>query len=67
MKDTELMTDRAVLIEGERILAVVANADPRCSAARRIDLQGALLMPVSMLVFSLKCIFTFSKDLKFFI
>ncbi len=43
--DAGFVTGRAVLVEGERILAVVANADPRCLAARRIDLQGARLMP----------------------
>ncbi len=43
--DAGFVTGRTVLIEGGRILAVVSDCDPRCATARRVDLQGALLMP----------------------
>jgi N-acetylglucosamine-6-phosphate deacetylase len=36
---------RAVLIEGERIAALLAPDDPRCREAQRRDLGGALLLP----------------------
>jgi N-acetylglucosamine-6-phosphate deacetylase len=35
----------AVLVEGGRIAALVAQGDPRVAAARRHDLQGNLLLP----------------------
>ena len=37
--------DRAVLVEGDRILDVVAADDPRCNSAARQDLGGQLLLP----------------------
>jgi N-acetylglucosamine-6-phosphate deacetylase len=43
--DDGFVTGRAVLIEGDRILGVVAANDPRCASARRRDLGGALLLP----------------------
>ena len=36
---------RAVLLEGERIVAVVAPQDERVAGARRHDLRGAMLLP----------------------
>jgi N-acetylglucosamine-6-phosphate deacetylase len=39
------LDDRAVLLEGERIVDVVAPADPRCRGAERRDLGGHLLLP----------------------
>lgn len=35
----------AVLVEGERIAAIVAQDDPRVAAARQHDLRGQLLLP----------------------
>jgi len=44
--DDGLMDGRCVLLEGERILDVVAESDPRCqAAAERRDLGGRLLLP----------------------
>jgi len=43
--DSELVDDRCVLIENDRILAIVAADDPRCSAAQKRDLGGKLLLP----------------------
>lgn len=43
--DDGFATDRVVLLEGERIAAVVAADDARVAAARKHDLQGALLLP----------------------
>ena len=44
--DDGLMDGRCVLLEGERILDVVAESDPRCqTAAERCDLGGRLLLP----------------------
>ena len=40
-----LVTDRAVLIEAGRILALVSPEDPRCVAANHCDLHGKLLLP----------------------
>lgn len=36
---------KAVLLEGERIAAIVAETDPRARAAQRVDLAGGLLLP----------------------
>jgi N-acetylglucosamine-6-phosphate deacetylase len=43
--DDGLMDGRCVLLEGERILDVVAESDPRCQTAQRRDLGGKLLLP----------------------
>jgi len=43
--DAGLIEDGAVLLEGDRIAAVVASSDPRCRACERRDLRGALLLP----------------------
>jgi len=43
--DSGLVDDRSVLIEGDRILAIVAANDPRCAAAQKHDLAGKLLLP----------------------
>ena len=43
--DDGLMDGRCVLLEGERILDVVPESDPRCQAAQRRDLGGKLLLP----------------------
>jgi N-acetylglucosamine-6-phosphate deacetylase len=43
--DDGLIDGRCVLIEGERILDVVVESDPRCQAAQRHDLGGHLLLP----------------------
>ncbi len=40
-----LRADRAVLVQGERILALVASDDPRLAAAVPHDLHGQLLLP----------------------
>jgi len=40
-----LVDDRCVLIENERILAIVEANDPRCAAAQKRDLGGKLLLP----------------------
>ena len=43
--DEGLVRDRVVLIDADRILAVVAPDDPRCASAIRRDLKGGLLLP----------------------
>jgi N-acetylglucosamine-6-phosphate deacetylase len=43
--DGGLVDGRCVLIENERILAIVAANDPRCAAAQKRDLGGKLLLP----------------------
>ena len=43
--DDGFATDRVVLLEGERVAAVVPHGDARVAAARRRDLKGALLLP----------------------
>ena len=43
--DDGLVDGRCVLLEGERILDVVAESDPRCQSAERRDLGGKLLLP----------------------
>ena len=45
LDDAGFVTGRTVLIEGERIIAVVPDDSPCCAGAKRIDLRGALLMP----------------------
>ena len=43
--DEGLVTDRIVLIDDGRILAVAAPEDPRCKSAASRDLDGGLLLP----------------------
>jgi N-acetylglucosamine-6-phosphate deacetylase len=43
--DEGFVTDRIVLIESGRIVALVGKDDPRCASASRRDLDGALLLP----------------------
>ena len=43
--DERLVHDRVVLIDADRILAVVAPDDPRCASATHRDLKGGLLLP----------------------
>ena len=43
--DDGLVDGRCVLLDGERILDVVAESDPRCQSAERRDLGGKLLLP----------------------
>ena len=43
--DSELVENRCVLIEDDRIVAVVEPADPRCASAHKHDLGGKLLLP----------------------
>ncbi len=43
--DAGLLEGRAVLIEGSRIVDVVAEDEPRCRMADRHDLDGLLLLP----------------------
>ena len=46
LEDGDLVEGRCVLVEGGRILDVVAESDPRCQAAsQRHDLGGHLLLP----------------------
>jgi len=45
LTDDGFAEGRAVLIEGERIVALTTPDDPRCKAARRHDLKGAMLLP----------------------
>jgi len=40
-----ILDDRAVLLDGPRIVDVVPAADPRCKSAARHDLDGQLLLP----------------------
>ena len=43
--DTGILDDRAVLLDGNRIVDVVADDDARCRSAVRHDLSGHLLIP----------------------
>jgi N-acetylglucosamine-6-phosphate deacetylase len=43
--DSGLVDDRCVLIEDDRIVAIVGSDDPRCAAAQQRDLAGNLLLP----------------------
>ena len=43
--DEGFVEGRAVIVEGDRIAAVVAESDPRVKAAERHDLAGAMLLP----------------------
>ena len=43
--DEGLITERVVLIDADRILAVVTPDDPRCASAKHRDLNGGLLLP----------------------
>ena len=45
LREDGLSEGECVLIEGERIAAIVAPDDARCRDARRRDLGGALLLP----------------------
>ena len=45
LADEGFVEGRAVLLEGERIAAVVPMTDPRARAAERHDLGGAMLVP----------------------
>ncbi len=38
-------TEKAVLVEGERIIEIVDVADPRARAGKQVDLQGLRLLP----------------------
>ena len=43
--DTGILEGRAVLLDGSRIVDVIAQDDPRCKRAIRRDLDGHLLLP----------------------
>jgi N-acetylglucosamine-6-phosphate deacetylase len=43
--DDELVDNRCVLIDGERIVDIVDSNDARCAAAQKHDLGGKLLLP----------------------
>ena len=43
--DAGILRGRAVLLEGGRIVDIVANDDSRCTHATRHDLRGQLLLP----------------------
>jgi N-acetylglucosamine-6-phosphate deacetylase len=43
--DDGLVEGRCVLLEGERIVDIVEESDPRCQSAQRHDLGGRLLLP----------------------
>ncbi len=45
MMDAGVVEGRSVLLQGDRILDVVRDTDPRCRTARRRDLGGNLLLP----------------------
>lgn len=45
MLDAGLVEGRSVLLEGDRIVDVVRDTDPRCRSAERRDLDGKLLLP----------------------
>jgi N-acetylglucosamine-6-phosphate deacetylase len=45
LTDDGFRDDLAVLVEGERIAAVVPEKDPRCARVERRDLAGGLLLP----------------------
>ncbi|HEY5033450.1 MAG TPA: amidohydrolase family protein, partial [Actinomycetes bacterium] len=41
----ELLADRAVVVEGDRIVAVVGAGDAPVSGVQRVDLAGQTLLP----------------------
>jgi N-acetylglucosamine-6-phosphate deacetylase len=43
--DDGLIDGRCVLLDGGRIVDVLAESDPRCRTAQRYDLRGQLLLP----------------------
>lgn len=45
LSDDGFVDDRTVLVEGGRIVDIVAREDPRLRGARAHDLEGALLLP----------------------
>lgn len=45
LRDADFAEGQAVLIEGDRIAAIVPETDARAAAARRVDLEGGLLLP----------------------
>jgi N-acetylglucosamine-6-phosphate deacetylase len=45
LTDDGFRDDLAVLVEGERIVGVVPEKDPRCARVERRDLAGGLLLP----------------------
>ena len=45
MLDSGVVEGRCVLLQGDRIVDVVRDTDPRCRTARRRDLGGMLLLP----------------------
>ena len=45
LADDGIRHDRAVLLDGDRIVDVVTAADPRCKGTARHDLGGRLLLP----------------------
>ncbi|HWW80276.1 MAG TPA: N-acetylglucosamine-6-phosphate deacetylase [Steroidobacteraceae bacterium] len=45
LSDDGLVDGKCVLLDGGRIVDLMADSDPRCQAAQRYDLQGQLLLP----------------------
>src|SRR6202045_3038946 len=45
LSDDGLVDGKCVLLDGGRIVDLVADSDPRCQAAQRYDLRGQLLLP----------------------
>ncbi|HVO87672.1 MAG TPA: N-acetylglucosamine-6-phosphate deacetylase, partial [Casimicrobiaceae bacterium] len=45
LADDGFVSDRVLLLDGERIVALTPKDDPRIAKAERRDLQGAYLMP----------------------
>ena len=45
LTDAGFVRGSAVLVDGGRITAVVADADPRCASGTQVDLGGRLLLP----------------------
>ena len=45
LTDSGFVTDQAVLLDGERITAIVPPNDARCRAASQYDLKGLMLLP----------------------
>lgn len=45
LSDEGFVRERTVLLEAGRIVALVPDDDPRCRAAQRRDLHGAMLLP----------------------
>ena len=45
LADDGVLEDHAVLLEEDRIAAIVPDSDPRCARAARHDLAGYLLLP----------------------